>query len=276
LSKTIVTHLNPDFDGISAIWLLTRFHPDFKNSKFKFVPAGSSLNGKGYDSDPDIVHVDTGGGPFDHHDSNRYTCAAKLVWEHIKKTQNIKDAAVERMIDLSVAYDHAKDLEWNDADHDKYDLTFPAILTGWKMTNPGQHEKYVLDSLPILDGLLNLFKAKVDAEKVIKNGKNFKTKWGKGLACLTKNEMIMHLAEKKGFVVVVRKDPLKGNVRIYSRGDKGVDLTEMYKLVQKKDPESDWFLHASNCLLLNGSSKNPGMRPTKLSLEKIVDILKKQ
>jgi len=36
--KIIVTHVSPDFDGIGAIWLLKRFHPDFSNARVEFQP----------------------------------------------------------------------------------------------------------------------------------------------------------------------------------------------------------------------------------------------
>src|SRR3989344_2597863 len=96
--KIVVTHISPDFDGIPAIWLLRRFHPEYKNARVELVPAGNNTyNNQPVDSDPDVLHVDVGGGKFDHHGTNDFTCGAKLVWEWLVKEGCVKadDKALE-------------------------------------------------------------------------------------------------------------------------------------------------------------------------------------
>ena len=46
-------------------------------------------------------------------------------------------------------------------------------------------------------------------------------------------------------------------------------------MVREKDPEATWFLHSSKVLLRNGSSRNPVMKPTKLTIDEMVEILEK-
>ena len=41
------------------------------------------------------------------------------------------------------------------------------------------------------------------------------------------------------------------------------------------DPKATWFLHIGKKMLLNGSVKNPKMRPTKLELGDIIKVLEK-
>lgn len=272
--KVIVTHFNPDFDGATAIWLLKRFHPDFKNAQVKFVDAGSTWANSPPNSD-NIVHVDTGGGRFDHHNTNEYTCAAKLVWEWLKEEFGLKDEAIERLIKQVVAIDHAKDLLWPEAYDDRYDMMLPNLISGMNMMSGFDDLKVIELSEILLDSLYLVYKAKIDAEEVLAKGKKFETRWGKGIACLTSNELVLQLGEKLGYSLVVRKDPKKGNVRIYGRNDRGVDLTEVYHLFTRLDPKSTWFLHASKCLLLNGSSKRSNMVATKLELDEIVRILER-
>ena len=82
-----------------------------------------------------------------------------------------------------------------------------------------------------------------------------------------------------GYVVVVRRDPRKGYLRIKARPDKdekdkGVDLTLAYEKLKKMDPSATWFLHVSKKMLLNGTTKNPKMKPTKLPLSVIIGVLK--
>ncbi len=275
MPKTIVTHIAPDFDGIPAIWLLKKFHPDFEDAKVAFVPAGTTLGGMEVDSDPDIVHVDTGMGKFDHHETNAYTCGAKLVWQWLKKDLRIKDEAVDRIVELATALDHAKDNEWPDPADDKWELSINAILTGWKLEWPGQNEKYVELGMIALDGLYAIMRSKVAAEAEIEKAVKFKTKWGTALASSTGGDNFLDLAIRQGYVLAVTKDRTRGFVRITGASPQGVDLTKAYEQFKKLDPDASWFLHASKVLLRNGSNKNPSMVPTKLSLLEVMDVLKK-
>jgi hypothetical protein len=74
---------------------------------------------------------------------------------------------------------------------------------------------------------------------------------------------------------VARLDTKNGHLKIYARWDKKVDLTKAYKEMKKRDPEPFWFLHSSKVILMNGSLSQPDYQPTKLSLDEVVEILKK-
>ena len=79
-----------------------------------------------------------------------------------------------------------------------------------------------------------------------------------------------------GYAVVIRRDPRKGYVRIKASPKiPKIDLTSTYEQLKKMDPDATWFLHVSKKMLLNGTTKNPKMRPTKLSLDAIISVLKK-
>ena len=69
------------------------------------------------------------------------------------------------------------------------------------------------------------------------------------------------------------KDP-KLNAKRYTL-DAGIDLTLVYEKLRKMDPSATWFLHVSKKMLLNGSVKNPKMRPTRLGLSDIIGVLEK-
>jgi len=274
MAKIVVTHFSPDFDAVGAIWILRRFHPDFANAKIVFVPTGERLENQNI-AQEEIVHVDTGGGPFDHHETNKYTCATKLVWEWAKKERKLRNPAVERIVNLVTEIDHARDLNWPEAIDDRYELGFPHILDGWKLAFPSQDQKLMEWGLIYFDGLYHTLKAKIAAQKTIeKRGEEFQTRWGKGLAVESGNDKILEVAEKLGFAVVVKKDSRDGAVRIYGRADKGVNLRRAYQKFLKIDPNATWYLHPSKRLLLNGSRKKPGMRPSTLDLEEIIKIIK--
>lgn len=277
--KTIVTHHSPDFDGIPAIWLLKRFHPAFGDAKIAFVPAGSNtLNNQPVDSNPDVVHVDCGGGKFDHHHNNNFTCGAKLVWEWLIKEGYVKedDEALARLIQVITELDHGWDsYRWCEPGSDRWEFSIHNILSGWKMVYPRQDEKHMEMTMQALESIYALLTSKVKAEKEVREGKKFKTRWGKGVAVYTGNDSVIDVGIKGGYAVVLRKDPGRGFIRVTGSNSHKVDFTRAYELLVKKDPKATWFLHASKVLLRNGSVRNPTMVPTKLGIEQVVKILEK-
>lgn len=277
MSKLIVTHVSPDFDGIPAIWLLKKFHPDFKNANVAFVPAGQTYNNAPVDSNEDIVHVDTGLGKFDHHQSSAFTCGAQLVYLWLVKEGYIKDdEALDRLVKVLTELDHGYDnYKWPEPDSDRNEFMVHNVLAGIRMAQPTDDEKSVEWVSFVIEAIYKLLTAKVKAEKEIEGGKKFKTKWGEAVAVLSSNSTILDLAIKKGFAVVAIKDPNRGNVRITGSNVKDVDFTNAYEEILKKDSEGTWFLHASKVLLRNGSTRNPTMKATKMDLGEIIEILER-
>lgn len=277
MAKIIVTHSSPDFDGIPAIWLLKKFHPDFKNARVEFVPAGTTYNNEPVDSNPDIVHVDTGMGRFDHHQSDDFTCGAQLVYEWLLKEGYIKDdEALERMIKVITELDHAYDAyRWPEPSSDRWEFNLHSVLTGWKMMYGREDDKYIDLTIQGLEAVYLLMKQKVKAEEEVEKGEKFKTRWGEGVAIYTANDSVLDAAIKGGYAVVVRKDPGKGYIRVTGSNAHDVDLTKAYEDLKKADGEATWFLHASKKLLRNGSTRNPTMKPTKLELAEVIKILEK-
>lgn len=278
MAKTIVTHISPDLDGVGAIWLLKKFHPDFSDAVVSLVPAGQVLNGEPEGSNPDVVHVDTGGGRFDHHQTDDFTCAAMLVFEWLFREGYIdqKDDGLLRMINVICEIDHGWDnWKWDQRESDRYEFMLHNIMFGIKMVDFKEEEKFVQWTCLALDGIYAVLKAKAKAEKELANGKKFTTRWGRGIAVESGNGTILDLAIKKGFAVVCTKDPKKGNIRVTGSNAKNVDLTKAYDVSRERDSEATWFLHASKVLLRNGSTRNPTMKASKLTLEEMVKILEK-
>src|SRR3989338_10733789 len=128
--KTVVTHIAPDVDAITSVWILKRFLPGWEDAEVKFVPAGKTLNNDIVDSDSDILHVDTGMGILDHHQTDEDTCAAKRCLEHIKKVKSTKlkvhkvedNEALERMVEVVNDIDHFKEVYYPNPMADYYDF----------------------------------------------------------------------------------------------------------------------------------------------------------
>ncbi|NOY14967.1 MAG: hypothetical protein GXP43_02005 [bacterium] len=275
MKRIIATHINPDLDALAACWLIKRYWNEWGDAEIKFVPAGSLYTGS---KGEEVVHVDTGGGEFDHHQAGgvgRLSSAAELVFKkRVKTIKWLKDTekeALRRMIQVITEIDNFRELTWPGASEDRYDFGLHEIVNAWSGMYADDSQRVVAMGFAALDAVLVVFKNKVRAEGQIKEkGWEFESKWGKGLAIESGNSYIEHLAQKMGYVVVVRRHPKKGFVRITARWDKDVDLTEVYERLKNKDPRATWFLHASKCMVLNGARSNPKMTATKLSLEEVV------
>lgn len=280
--KTIVTHNSPDQDAITAVWLIKRFFPDWQDAKVEFVPAGKTLNGNPPDQDPAVIHVDTGLSRFDHHASgDKKICAATKVFDWIKQQgwieQKLTVKALERMMEIVRAVDHAEEKSWPEPVSDRYEFMLETIFDGLKSGKFRRDNSAVVEfGLTALDGILTATKEKITAETEIENGIKFDSRFGKAIGIETASYAAHRLAERVGFAVVAVKDIRHGGVRIYAHpAVKKADLTFAYEAVLKLDPGAEWFLHASKRLLLNRSRSNPDMKPTKLSLPQVINILKK-
>lgn len=305
--RRIVTHKSSDLDAIASVWLLKRFYPDWDGADVEFVPAGDKLPGE-YENEGqaieivdgvETIHVDTGMGALDHHQtSDNNTCGAKLTLDFILNNpessihkHEVKKEAVKRVVELVVDDDHFQEVYYPDSNHDVYEFGIVAIIQGHKLMFQKDDAKLVEFGMACLDAILHNLETKIWAEKEIKEkGIEFTSKWGRALAVETINDEVLKLSQMMGYVLAVRKDPNGGFVRIKALPDKRntdnpdekqelvrtIDLTPYYVKLKKMDPEASWFLHASKRMLLNGSSKNPTMNGTKLSLEQVVELLQNE
>lgn len=300
MMKIIVTHISPDWDAISSVWLIKKYLAGWQDADVQFVPAGQRLRDMRLNpnnienNDPielvgndEIIHVDTGLGPLDHHQTqNTSVSAASLTWEYvqrqIEKGSELTEQhtqAVSRVVKYVVETDHFKEVFWKDAAADYQEFSLLGLLEGYKLIKQNQDMEYVRFGFDCLNAMVATFENRIWAEQEIEEkGMKFETRYGKAIGFETINDTVLKLAQKMGYVLVVRKDPRKGYVRIKTLPangeDKGADLTLMYEQLKKIDPDATWFLHVSKKMLLNGTPKNPKMRPTKLKLDDIIKVLK--
>lgn len=298
--RRIVTHKSSDIDAIASCWLLKRFYPNWDGAEIVFVNAGEKLNdphpavheGNPIELIEDIetIHVDTGMGPLDHHQTaDNNTCGAKRTLDFVLANpdsnlhkHDIKRESVARMIELVIDDDHFQEIYYPDANHDIYEFGIVAIIQGYKLVNQKNDPALVEFIFTCLDSVLQNFEKKIWAEREIKEKAiEFESHWGKALGIESINDEVLKNAQLSGYKVVVRKDPTGGFVRIKSVPDKrnseslGIDLTEAYEKLKELNPEASWYLHVSKRMLLNGSSKNPEMKGTMLTLDQVIDVLRK-
>jgi len=299
--KIIVTHNAPDLDAVSSAWLIKRFLPGWTDAEMVTVPAGSRINTQHASEDviehldgKEVIHVDTGMGPLDHHQTqDDNTCAAQRTFEYVLKNseelQNNKHKteALRRMVEYVVDDDHFQEVFFPDPTADVYEMSMVALLSGIKVQFPKDDQTCLRFGFDLLDSAIHGMENKIWADEEIKEkGIHFNTKWGKGLAIETINDEVLKVAQIMGYVIAVRKDPKNGVVRIKARPKKrensntkseyenvDVDLTPVYEKLLTLDKEATWFLHVSKRMLLNGSTKNPQMKGSKLTLSEVVEVL---
>lgn len=304
--RRIVTHKSCDIDAISSAWLVKRFYPNWDGAEVEFVNAGEGLEGHDKADAGDFskaiedidgvetIHVDTGMGALDHHQTaDNNTCGASLTLQFVLSNpdsnlhkHDVKLEAVKRIIELVIDDDHFQEIYYPQATHDIYEFGLVSIIQGHKLLHQKDDKALVEFIFECLDSLLHNFETKIWAEREIKEkGIEFESKWGKGLGIESINDETLKTAQMQGFRVVTRKDPNGGFVRIKAVPDRreklgvgslelGIDLTDAYEKLKTLDPEATWFLHASKRMLLNGSSKNPEMKGTVLTLDQVIEVLK--
>ena len=274
--KTIVTHLSPDLDAIASVWLIKKYLTDWENAEIQLVPTGTTLNNYAPDGNKNIIHVDTGLGSFDHHQSNEYISATKLVYKYLLKKDLIDSQEIkplEAVIEYVNSTDHFAEVYYPEADSDRYDFMIRQLIDGLKAINHDQTNLFET-VFQLLDAALIVFKNKEHAKEEIKKGFVFHSYLGKSLAIETKNEEAIKFALKKGFALVIRRNPESGFIRIKTLPDKKLSLKPVYEKILKIDKKGSWYFHISGHMLLNGSSGNQKLIPTPLSLNKIIEIVK--
>jgi hypothetical protein len=236
-----------------------------------------TLDRQTVDSDPEIVHVDTGLGRFDHHQSEERSSAAELVFKYLKQKKLIgsKDQrGIERLIRLVTEIDNFEDFFWSEPAADRYELSLHRLLNNLRLSGKADDGRLVEEGGRWLEAVLFGLKQKVAAEEEIKAGQEFETKWGKSLGLESQAGGVDKLGLKLGYQLVVRKEPESGFVMIKCQPKRELDLSRAYEVLKEKDKQADWFFHASRHIILNGSRHNPKVKPSRLSLEELIEILK--
>ncbi len=276
MTKTVVAHLSADVDALAAIWLVRKFMPDFAEANLAFIAQGTTFKDKPVDSDPNVIHVDTGLGKFDHHQNNEDTCAAKKVFQYLRDNDMIRDRfdePLERMTDVINDIDHFRESSWPNPDSDIYEFSIVSIIEGMKIRLQDDYYLAVMAE-SIFDGILQTFSNKIQAEKEIEKGMIFKSYWGKTLALNSESDEAGQLAQKKGYDMVIRKSPRRNHLKIKLSPSSKKTLKKLDKLVREADKKAYWFYHASGHMLISGSSKTPDITPSNLTLNEVVEIIK--
>lgn len=282
--KLIVTHHAPDLDAIGSVWLLKKFDTqNFGDAKVYFVNPGSRIQDHeieelGVDQ-RDVRHVDTGLGEFDHHQKERAStdiCAASLVHDHLLQIhpELEDDQALDILVKFITEVDHFGEVHWPDASSYRHSFLIHELIRGSEFSEPHDDESQLHFGMQCLDYAYATLVQQVKANEIInEKGKTFELPQGKCLALETRNDDTIKSAQKQGYILVVKKDPKLGNIRIKARPDADIDLTDLSEKILQRDTTGDWFLHGSGKMLLNGSVKNKNQKASPLTLDEVVSLI---
>ena len=278
MGKLIVMHHHPDLDAVGAGWLLTRFLAnEFRDASFAFVPAGQTYRNQVVDINPDVVHVDTGGGRFDHHDAKRTELSASLlVYQYVLSKQEAlaEDEALAILVDFINEIDHFGEYYWPEASNPRYAFMLSNIIPALHALNRFDNEKVVELSFIYLDAVYQYLKDWVRSKRAVEEGEKFDSIWGKGVVLEVGLDNAMKVAQVMGYKIVVRQDPRTHFTKIKSVPEKGINLKKLYDKIVQLEDTGRWYFHPSGHMLINGSSKNRSVKPTKLTTNQIVKMIK--
>jgi hypothetical protein len=282
--KVIVTHHAPDLDAVGAVWLLKRFDAQhFATAKVAFVNPGEVITPQELQeidmTDAEVVHVDTGQGEFDHHQPDRghlMICATSLVYDFIcdRYPDQKDDAALKALVEFVIQIDHFQEIHWPDAANLRYNFMVHELLHGMESQEPHDDDSMMQFGMTCLDCAYHSMGLELRAQElIVEKGHEFTLQGHRSLSIETENEATIKVAQKQGFILVVRKDPKGGHVRIKLRPDSELNLQAAYQAIIAEDHEGTWYYHPSGKMLLNGSSKHRNQTPSPLSLERVVELL---
>lgn len=281
----IVTHHAPDLDAIGAVWLLKQFDSQkYADAKVAFVNPGDKITleeAEKYGCQlHQVTHVDTGLGEFDHHQleqNSPQTSASSLVFDYLcQHHPDLKeDTTLQELVKYIIEVDNFLEIHWPEPDANRYVFMLPALLHGHEFTDPHNDESQLHFGMQCLNNAYAALKQHLKAKEILREkGQEFSIKQGKCLGVKTRNDDTIKLAQKRGFVLVVRKDSEGGHIRIKVRPDVELNLKPLHKRILEKDQQGTWYYHPSGKMLLNGSRKHRHQKASKLSLEDVISLIK--
>lgn len=265
--KTLVTHINPHLDDIAAIWLMRKFHSQFKDAHLKFISASRDA---AKDESDDRIYIGTGGGKFDEHKEGLDTCAGTLVYENLKENNLIpQDEITQKALEKLVQWNHLVDT--GKAPGSEFDeFSIQSFIRSKDNSNESSKRSIELGS-EILERILQVLKKKQQSIKDWKKRIEFESKFGKSYAVISET-IDREFCREQGGDLFLMYDPKYNSVQYFTPSF-DIDLEPIYSKVKELDPEASWFLHQSHHMVICGSSSAPDSKPTNLSFEQLIGVV---
>ena len=302
--KNILTHERPHLDEIVAIWLLRKFgeqrFPGISTAAVTFTSirrlAEAGLKPEEYETQGTLL-LGIGGGRLDEHptmDEGRKAgdCATTLVAKELGVSDDPSLAKILRFV-------RAADVEGNAS---PFDISYVVKLLHAKHPDdPNRAMEWALvaieakyqEQLRFFTVVKPEFDAKAKVEEIAVGQKRWR------IVSIDSDEDGIHKYARSEYgaraaIVIQRRS--SGNVAIFGNKQVGVDLREAAKLIRLAErgakglePTHDedrltaegyapgaeeWFYHKQGQMLLNGSLTQADVPATRLSLDRIAELVK--
>lgn len=264
--KTLITHINPHLDDISAIWLFKKFNPEFSEAQIEFINASRDEALK--NETEEKIYFGTGGGKFDEHKGDLEDCAASLVWRDIKSSSLKPENEIElQALDDLIEWNRLIDLG-KGTNYDFGPYSVQAFIRSKESTQEDSLKSYELGA-QILDRILELLKKVKQSEKDWNSKVEFETQFGKSVA-ITSETVDRSFTRDKGFNLILMYDPKFKSAQFFTPSFE-IDLEPIYKKLIEVEPDKGWFLHQSHHMVICGSSSAPEHN-TALTFEELIEI----
>ncbi|OGE38334.1 hypothetical protein A3B45_00790 [Candidatus Daviesbacteria bacterium RIFCSPLOWO2_01_FULL_39_12] len=265
---TLITHINPHLDDVFAIWLLKKYDSKYAEYEVDFI---SATHDKGGEETEERVFVGTGGGKFDEHKEGLKTCAGSLVFDYLKNEGLLpKDELAVKALEEMVEWN--KKIDMGTIPIEAYDeFSVPAFIRSRDNKKESSLKDVQLGS-EILDRILRVLKKKQQSSVDWQERVEFQTRFGKTVA-VKSNTIDRPFCKRAGGDLFILLSPKYHGVQFFTPSQ-SLDLSPIYEKVKKMDPEADWFLHQSHHMVLCGSSAAPDAKPTRLSFDELVEVVK--
>jgi hypothetical protein len=239
-----------------------------EDAELRFVPAGQTLDSVPPDDNPHIVHVDTGGGRFDHHQRphNGTLSAAELV----RRALAPNDPALARMVDHVTRLDNATH---RGAPPEQLFFNINDLIDGYNALFPNRPYHVAQAMLANFDAWYEHEARQLRLEQAFAARLEFQTRWGMGIAMQSSDGASSRLAYRHGAILYAYRDG-QGYMGIAAQQRSPVDLHPVYVDLRHIDPHADWYLHPNGRLLLCGTPKAPPRQPSQLSLSDLVEVIR--
>ncbi len=297
--KKIATHDRPHLDEIAAIWLLINFgakqFPGIKDAQIEiWSDDDMECSAEEYEKEGTLL-IGIGGGRFDEHpyngDPKNKECAATLV---------AKELGVNKMPELSQLLTFVRK---NDTQGGAQPFDLASMVKSVHQQHPNDPLKVFNWAFAALDAKYTEQKKFWSCKTELKKARVKKIKGPKGstltlVVAESDNTNLQQFARSNHGVnadIVIQKNS-SGNVQIFSNQRSRLDLCEVVKMLRLEEQKAkgkvlvtdwtiletagklpeiqEWYYHEPAQMVLNGSLSLPDVEPTKLSLDKITDIVK--
>ena len=302
--KNILTHERPHLDEIVAVWLLRKFgeqrFPGIGAAEVTFTSirklAEAGLTPKDYEARGTLL-LGVGGGRFDEHPTleegrKSNDCATTLVAKELGVSDDPSLAKILRFV-------RAADVEGNAS---PFDISYVVKLLHSRYPDDPQRviewalvaiEAKYQEQLRFFTVVRPEFDAKAKIEEVAVGQRRLR------IVSIDSDEDGIHKYARSEYgaraaIVIQRRS--SGNVAVFGNKQAGVDLREAAKLIRLAEREAkglefapdeerllaegyapgaeEWFYHRQGQMLLNGSLTQADVPATRLSLDRIAELVK--